>query len=148
MTPDTFSVPACGNTPGTTAEAYSGIVTLTISDTIMTGEFNANDAFYGMHRDTPTVSGGDCPDCLRYNRVSEGGCVCGAECAGTSHRFADLLTGPYPEFDPGHEYTVEIDLGSAPAERLNFGIHDCGCDDNSGAFTFTVTRSGAEDCPQ
>ena len=143
---DTFSVSACGDTPGTSAEAYTGLIRLTVSGVVMIGQFDAMDAFYGMHPDTLSVSRGDCPDCFRYNRVSEGGCVCGAECANTSHRVVDLLTGAYPEFSATHTYGLELDLGSLPAERLNFGIQDCGCDDNSETLTITVARPGDGSC--
>jgi hypothetical protein len=144
--PDTFMVSACGDTPGTTAEAYSGVIVVTVSGTMMVGQYDAMDAFYGMHPDTLSTSRGDCPDCLRYNRVSEGDCVCSLECSNTSHRLADLVIGSYPEFSAAHEYMVEIDLGNMPPERLNIGVQDCGCADNSGELTVTVTRPGGDGC--
>jgi hypothetical protein len=97
------------------------------------------DGFYGVDVNDTTRSTAPCPDCLRFNRVSEGTCgVCSTECASISHRIADLLVDPYPAFSPTHQYTVRLNLGAAPPDRLNIGMADCGCFDNSGSYAITI----------
>jgi hypothetical protein len=131
--------PACGLTPATTAGAYGGLVKLEVSGVLMNLPGVPLDAFYNLDgSDNPTTA---CPDCLRYNRFAEGGCVCAKECTATSHRVADVLVGPYPAFNPTHVYSVTIDLGGAPADRLHFGMSDCGCSDNSGSWSIDVTSA-------
>src|SRR6266404_2633460 len=49
VTPEEITVPACGNTPGTTSSAYSGLVTMTVSGLIVNTPGNPlEDAFYGV----------------------------------------------------------------------------------------------------
>jgi hypothetical protein len=134
---ETITVPPCGYTPGTTSGTYSGLVTLTVSGLMVNTPPNGlQDGFYGVYGNN--LPAGACPPCFRYNRVSEGTCLCGFECPATSHAVSDVLVGPYPAFDPSHVYTVTLDLGAAPAEQLNFAPFDCGCFDNSGQFTVTI----------
>jgi hypothetical protein len=136
---ETVTVPPCGNTPGTTSDSYSGLVTITISGTMVNTPGNpTQDAFYALSVDDPTVSAGACPDCMRYNRASEGTCLCGFECPATSHALSGIVVGPYPAFDPTHVYTVTLDLGSAAPDRLDFAPYDCGCFDNTGGFTVVI----------
>jgi hypothetical protein len=109
-------------------------VTITVSGTMVnTPSLGSLDPFYVL--DSPPTPA---PEWLRYNRVSEGSCLCGFECPATSHRVSDILVGAYPPFESSHTYTVVLDLGSAPPEPLHFSIYDCGCFDNSGTFTVTV----------
>jgi hypothetical protein len=131
--------PACGFNPATTAGAYGGLVKLEVSGVLMNLPFVPLDAFYNLDGSGNATTA--CPDCLRYNRLAEGGCVCAKECPTTSHRVADVLVGPYPAFDPTHVYTVTINLGGAAADRLNFGMSDCGCSDNSGMWSIDVTSA-------
>ncbi len=35
-------------------------------------------------------------------------------------------------------HTVQLDLGDGPPDQLVFGIHDCGCGDNSGELIVTI----------
>ena len=64
--------------------------------------------------------------------------MCSYECAMTSHQVADLLAQPYPSFNPMHEYVVVLDLGNGTPEKLNFGMADCGCFNNSGSHTISI----------
>jgi hypothetical protein len=64
--------------------------------------------------------------------------VCPSECSNTSHRVSDLIVGGYPAYNPAHAYTVQLDLGNAAAEPLNFAYGDCGCFDNAGSFSLSV----------
>jgi hypothetical protein len=57
-----------------------------------------------------------------------------------SHAVADELVGEYPAFRSDHQYSVVLDLGPAPAERLNFGMADCGCNDNSGSHGVVLNQ--------
>jgi hypothetical protein len=144
---ETITVPACGNTPGTTSNAYGGLVTLTVSGVLVNSPPGAlQDGFYSVNGADPSMSSGACPDCLRYNRLSEGTCLCSFECPSTSHRVADLLLDPYPPFDSAHVYTVRLDLGPAAPEPLSFGMADCGCFDNSGQYTVTIEPIATGPC--
>jgi hypothetical protein len=132
---------ACGYTPATTAATYSGFVSLTVSGLYDNSpQSPLEDPFYLVSRSATDQAGAACPDCFRYNRVSEATCVCSTECAAASHRIADLLVGDYPTFRPDHQYSVVLDFGSAPPERLNFGMADCGCNDNSGSHSVVLTQ--------
>jgi hypothetical protein len=138
---------ACGFTPATTSATYSDFVALTVSGLYDNSPDNPlEDPFYLVSRSAPDQAVAACPDCFRYNRVSEATCVCSFECAAASHPISDLLVGDYPAFRPDHQYSVLLDLGSAPAERLNFGMADCGCSDNSGSHTVAVTRLARGTC--
>jgi hypothetical protein len=131
---------ACGFTPATTTASYAGRLRLTVSGLYANSPGSPfEDAFYTVDANDPTRAVATCPYCFRYNRVSEANCVCSTECASASHQVADILVGDYPAFRPDHEYTVLLDLGSAPAARLNFGMADCGCTDNSGSHTILIT---------
>src|SRR5262249_48460416 len=94
----------------------------------------------------PSVSLGPDRTFFRYNRASEGTCLCSYECPSTSHVVSDLLVGSYPAFSPSHTYTVTLDLGAAAAQRLNFAPFDCGRFDNSGSYTVT-SEAGAASTP-
>src|SRR2546426_5295066 len=127
---ETVTVPPCGSTPGTTAGAYSGLVNVTVSGSLVITPGNPDqDAFHNFNESNPSTAVSPNPDTFRYNRVSEGTCLCGFQCPSTSHRVSDILVGPYPAYDPSHTYTVELDLGTAIAVPLHFGIYDCGCGD-------------------
>jgi hypothetical protein len=150
VTPAELLAPAaaCGRTPATTAGAYDGIVGLTVSGLVVNvPEVSIQDAFYDVDPADTSVALNACPDCLRYNRFSEGDCVCGNECAASSHLVADLLVGDYPPFRPDHAYAVIVDLGQAvAADRLHFGMADCGCGDNSGAYALSITPLAPGTC--
>jgi hypothetical protein len=106
---------------------------MTVTGLLRTTPEVENDGFYGVMSNGVDVA---CPDCFRYNRYSETDCLCGAECPASSHRIVDLMeAGYYPDYVADHTYTVELNLGDASPERLRFGMHDCGCDDNSGTLT-------------
>src|SRR5262249_48852288 len=135
---ETITVPfaACGGVQ--TAGTYSGLVQVTVTGYgIVTPGNPGHDGFYGLTVADPTVAKDPCPDCFRFARVSEGGCTCFVECS-EDHAVSSILVGPYPAFDPGHSYSVTLDLGTAPPDRLSFGIADCGCGDNSGQFVVTI----------
>src|SRR5262249_23430149 len=73
-------VPECGNTPGTTAGSYSGLVTLTVSGLIdVTPGDPLRDGFYKASSNDPSMSLGPDPTFFRYNRASEGTCLCSSE---------------------------------------------------------------------
>ena len=136
---ETITVPPCGNSPGTTAGAYTGLVQVTVSGLLDNTPGNPlQDAFYNVDPINHAVSAGPCQGCFRYNRVSEGSCLCSFECAGTSHPIESLLAQPLPAFEPSHTYTVLLDLGLASPEALHFAMADCGCGDNMGAYTVTI----------
>jgi hypothetical protein len=134
------TVPACGNTPGTTASAYGGLVKITVTGLVANSADSIYDAFYAVDPNDTSMPAGLSSGTVwfRYDRLSEGTCLCSYECAATSHPVPELVVGPYPSFNPTHEYTLTLDLGQAPAERLNFAIADCGCGDNSGTFTVKI----------
>jgi hypothetical protein len=52
----------------------------------------------------------------------------------------------YPAYSPTHKYTVQVDLGAAAAERINFAFFDCGCFDNSGNWNLTMMPDDAPTC--
>ena len=136
---ETISVPPCGSTPGTTTGSYSGLAIVTVSGSLVITPDNPDqDAFFNFNESSSFTPVSPNPDTFRFNRVSEGTCLCGFECPSTSHRVSDILVGPYPAYDPSHTYTVELDLGTAIAVPLHFGIYDCGCGDNSGELTVTI----------
>jgi hypothetical protein len=134
-----FSVLACGMTPATTSGAYAGLVTMTVSGLFTNSPGQPlEDAFYHVDlADNSKSTLGACPECFRYNRLSEGACVCYQQCP--SYRVSDLVVGGYPAFSPTHVYTVTLDLGTAPAEQIDFGMADCGCYDNAGTHDVTLT---------
>ena len=137
---ETVTVPPCGSTPGTTAGAYSGLVNVTVSGSLVITPGNPEqDAFFNFNESAPATPVSENRDTFRYNRVGEGTCLCGFECPSTSHRVSDILVGPYPAYSPTHTYTVQLDLGSTAAAPLHFGIYDCGCGDNSGQLTVAIT---------
>jgi hypothetical protein len=145
--PETVVAFACGSTPATTTDTYGGFVGMIVS-----GQFENSpgvmpeDAFYYVDPNDSSVPVSACPDCFRYNRFAEGTCVCSYECAATSHRVADLLVGGYPAFRADHQYTVTLNLGAGPSDRLDFGMADCGCGDNSGTHTITLTHLTTATC--
>jgi hypothetical protein len=142
---ETITVPDCGTPGETTVNAYSGIVTLTIRGIVgNTANFDDADPFYFVVQHVDSVAVRSCDGCVRYNRVSEGTCLCDT-CPSTSHILSGLLIDGYPGFSPTNEYTVRVDFGSGPAERLNFGYSDCGCFDNTGSYTMTLVSEGSCD---
>jgi hypothetical protein len=119
-------------------------VTVTVSGLVVNTPGNPlSDPFYAVDPNDTSMVTAPAPDWLRYDRLSEGSCLCSYECAATSHRVTDLLVGGYPPYSASHQYTVTLDLGSAPAERLNFGIADCGCGDNSGTHAVKIAPACA-----
>ena len=142
-----LTVGACGYSPTLTTGAYSGYVIMTVSGLYVNSPGDPlQDAFYGVSLADNSMSAGPCPGCFVYDRASEGSCVCATECASTSHAVSDLLAQPYPAFSPSHVYTVKLNLGTAAAQPLNFGMADCGCGDNSGTHVVTLTPSTADAC--
>jgi hypothetical protein len=136
---ETVTVPPCGNTPGTTTGAYSGLVSMQVSGLLVNTPGNPlQDAFYGVDPTDTSMSVGPCQGCFRFNRVSEGSCLCSFECAATSHPIESILAQPLPAFESSHIYTVLLDLGGGPAEQLHFAMADCGCSDNSGEYTVII----------
>src|SRR5262249_3629098 len=84
---ETTVVPPCGSMPGTTTGAYSGVVTLTVSGLMVNAPgYPLQDGFYTVDPNDTTMSAGACPGCFRYNRASEGTCLCSYECQSTSHQ--------------------------------------------------------------
>jgi hypothetical protein len=135
---ETIVAQACGFNPGTTSTSYSGFVRLTVSGVLVNTGTVGQDAFYSVDTTNASVALAACPGCFRYNRRSEGMCVCSYECAATSHEVAGLLVGAYPDFRPDHVYSVVLDLGPS-ADRLDLGMADCGCNDNSGNYILDLT---------
>jgi len=132
---DPFTVPACGETPGTTSLEYRGDVVITVSGVAVgAGPSGHSDAFYSVEALNHAISIGACPDCFRFNRIIDSG----AECAGESTLVNDLLVDPYPDYNPLHIYTVRLALGENAPDRLAFSIPDCGCFDNSGSFELAI----------
>ena len=77
---ETVTVPPCGSTPGTTAGAYSGLVTVMVSGSLVITPGNPDqDAFYNFNESAPATPVSENRDTFRYNRVSEGSCLCGFE---------------------------------------------------------------------
>jgi hypothetical protein len=149
--PEVIVVPPCGLTGGTSVHAYSGRVVVTVSGVISyTNATNGVDAFYEMDPTiTPPYTLTMVPVCLRYNRLSEGTCLCfggGHPCSSVSHQVSDILAGPYPAFNDSHEYTVQLDLGGAAPQRIDFGFNDCGCDDNKGGYTVKIAPAEGGVC--
>jgi hypothetical protein len=139
--PDTVTVPDCGTPGAPTQNAYTGLVTITVSGIIQGAAGVFSDAFYTLDASDMTKAITACSACMVYNRVSEGSCVCPAECTSTSHFVANLLTAGYPAFNPSHIYTVQLDLGAISPEQLNFAYGDCGCNDNAGSYSLTIACS-------
>jgi hypothetical protein len=55
-----------------------------------------------------------------------------------SSQVADLLVGPYPPYNPLHEYTVRLSIGEVAPQQLTFSYNDCGCGDNSGSLQVSL----------
>jgi hypothetical protein len=145
--PDSLEAPSCGTTPGTTTKAFSGIVNATIRGVLIDSVSSHVDAFYNVDPANNARSLSACVDCIRFNRESEGACVCRDGCQpGVTHMVTDALVGEYPEFQPNHVYRVQLDLGPG-AERLNFGMSDCGCADNAGSLTIELEPAEPVACP-
>jgi hypothetical protein len=84
---------------------------------------------------------------FRYRQGQSPECVCYMQCGGNeSLRLADLVVGPYPDFSPSHDYTVTLDLGTGTPTSYEFGMADCGCYDNSGTHTLTLTPIAGASC--
>jgi hypothetical protein len=138
---DALDVPDCGFTGTQTREPYTGIVEVTLSGIVFNAPGQPSDAFYGLDPQQPSQSTVPCPQCVVFNRASEGQCVCPSECPGASHRLSDFLVDPYPAFSPDHSYSVRVDLGTVTAQPLNFAFGDCGCADNSGSYSLSIACS-------
>jgi hypothetical protein len=143
--PDAITVPSCGQPGAPTREAYNGTVTIGVSGIIRNAPDLSYDAFYELNPRDFTQATTPSPERLVYNRVSEGSCVCPSECPTTSHTVASVLVGNYPAFNPSHTYTVSMDLG-ASSDRLNFAFGDCGCYDNAGSYSLTISAQGGSAC--
>jgi hypothetical protein len=168
-TSETFEMTACGYTstdstgapagPFTTSREYSGLVTMKISgliDSAPSYPLGVADAFYNVDPNATASSVGACPTCLSYNKLDEGACVCGgmydpykmmvsSTTGCKSDYLSGLIVGAYPAFNPTHEYTVTLNFGNTPS-KIDIGISDCGCTDNSGKQTITLTPV-ASACP-
>jgi hypothetical protein len=143
---DNLTVPSCGRPGAPSRQAYAGMVTITVSG-IIQGAANVNsDAFYTLNSNDSTQAAVSCPACLVYNHFTEGSCVCPTECPTTSHFVTDVLVGGYPPFNPTHTYTVQLDLGSAASDRINFAYGDCGCYDNAGSYSLTIASESGGTC--
>src|SRR5439155_8930338 len=136
--PDTVTVPSCGQPGAPSRNAYSGIVSITVSGIIQGAPGVSQDPFYALNANNFAQTTGPCAECLVYNRFNEGSCVCPSECPTTSHRAANILVGAYPAFNPSHSYTVQLDIGPT-YDRINFAYGDCGCNDNAGSYTLTLS---------
>jgi len=126
---ETVNVPACGLNPAITQESFSGFVELTITGEVLFVPPNiTHDAFYNSVGGQVVEDNG----AFRFTRA-EGRNTCGQ--GGDAVR--NILLGPFPDFNPAHEYTVLADLGPIP-NPVAFGIADCGCGDNAGELTVTI----------
>ena len=65
-----------------------------------TADFDDVDPFYMVKQHNDSVKVDTCVGCLRFDRFSEGECVCASECPTHSHFFSDLVVGNYPAFIP------------------------------------------------
>jgi len=143
---ETIIAPPCGTIGATTVNAFSGIATVTVRGIIgNTANFDDVDAFYYVVQNDdsiPIMPFKPCDGCVRFDRVSEGACVCAHDCP--AHNLIDVLIGGYPSFQSTNEYTVQVDFGPQ-VERLNFGFGDCGCSDNLGSYTVTIVSEGTCD---
>lgn len=137
---ETLTVPPCGFSSGTTEKTYTGLVDLTVSGrVIITPGHPSRDAFYLLDPNDPSTALGADPEIFRFARTSESDCTCFVESqCHPNQAVSAVLAGPYPDFNPEHTYTVQLDLGDGPAEKLTFGIADCGCWDNSGELVVTI----------
>lgn len=131
---ESLNVPFCGMGAPQTVAAYSGLLGVTVTGTGENTPGNPlSDAFYSLTVGDPSTPIVVDPPVFRVVRASAGTCTCAGECP-TSVPVSSLLAGAYPGFSASHTYSVVIDLGAGPAERLTFGFADCGCFDNSGTF--------------
>jgi len=152
-TSETFDMTACGYAstdstgapagPSTTAREYSGLVTMKISGVVHadpSSTMGTADAFYVLDQNQNSEMLAACPTCFSYNRPNEGTtCVCDGMFMGCkSHYLSELLVGTYPSFNPAHEYTVTLNFGDR-ASKIDIGLSDCGCSDNSGMLSVTFT---------
>ena len=134
------TVPSCGTPGAPTAKAYSGRVTLVVSGIIQNAPGLSHDPFYALDPNDFTKTTGASPERLVYNRFAEGSCVCPFECPATSRMIANALVDAYPPFNPSHSYAVVADLGAIP-DRINFAFGDCGCQDNAGSWSLTISSN-------
>jgi hypothetical protein len=56
------------------------------------------------------------------------------------HNAENFLVGPLPPYNPAHDYTFALNTRLSSPGLLHFGVSDGGYNDNSGAYTITVTQ--------
>jgi len=143
---DVLTVPSCGMPGAPSRDAYAGVVTITVNGIIQGAVGVFSDPFYTLGPNDNSKAQVSCPACLVYNHYKEGACVCPTECPTTSHFVSAILVGGYPVFNSAHTYTVQIDLGSASADRINFAYGDCGCYDNAGSYSLAISSESGGVC--
>jgi hypothetical protein len=123
-------VPSCCSEPTLTANAFGGIVNVTISGIVTNSPSSQVDAFYNLAADTSTA-GTECPTCILYRPSSDENNAC------AGGKLSDLVVGGYPSFQSTHVYNVQLNLGVATAERLYLAFGDGGCEDNAGSWSLS-----------
>jgi hypothetical protein len=120
---------------GVTAGAYQGYVLLHVTGVGQAYGATFNDAFYLFTSPFSSPRNGHDGG---YYQLTFGTSPLQAFSLGSNAR--NFLVGPLPAYNPAHEYTFVLDTRLVSPGRLHFGVSDGGYNDNTGAYTITVTQ--------
>src|SRR5207247_8735787 len=119
---------------GVTAAAYRGDVLLHVTGVGQSYGATYNDAFYLFTSPfNPPRNGHD----GGYYQLTFGTSPLQPFSLGSNAE--NFLVGPLPPYNPAHDYTFVLNTRLTSPAHLHFGVSDGGYNDNSGAYTITVT---------
>jgi WD40 repeat protein len=121
---------------GVTVNPYQGLVLLHVTGVGQSYGPVYNDAFY-LYSDQFSGSPTNGHD-GGYYQLAFGTSPLAAFDVGNDA--ANFLVGPLPPYNPAHEYTLVLDTRLSSPGHLHFGVSDGGFNDNTGAYTITVTQ--------
>ena len=121
---------------GATVSSYQNYVVLDVSGVGQAYNTTFSDAFYlytGAFASNPSngFDGG-------YYQLAFGTSPLGQFDLGNNAK--NNLVGPVPPYNPNHTYTVILNTTLSNPGQLHFGVSDGTHDDNTGAYTITVTQ--------
>jgi len=119
---------------GVTAAAYKGFVLVHVTGVGQSYGATYNDAFYMYTAPFGAPQNGHDGG---YYQLTYGTRPLQAFSLGSNAK--NYLVGPLPPYNPAHDYTFVLATGLVYPGRLHFGVSDGGYNDNTGAYTITVT---------
>jgi hypothetical protein len=120
---------------GVTAGAYQGYVLVHVTGVGQAYGATYNDAFYLFTSPFSSPRNGHDGG---YYQLTFG--TNPLEAFSLASNAKNFLVGPLPAYNPGHEYTIILNTRLTSPGRLHFGVSDGGYNDNTGAYTITVTQ--------